>query len=153
MLCEEYEKQFSMKVDIKPVSELSYEEKIVDIQRVIPDVNLISREGLSDREIETIEKAKEKAARTNIDELVKQHMFTHLRLSKDYSIIFEPFETFSAYYRYVNKDHCSLITISNGFDHYIPDIDDKMLMMKVIGDTVSRQTKMDIKDLLNKWGN
>ena len=58
MLCEEYEKQFSMKVDIKPVSELSYEEKIVDIQRVIPDVNLISRESLSDREIETIEKAK-----------------------------------------------------------------------------------------------
>ena len=51
------------------------------------------------------------------------------------------------------KDHCSLITISNGFDHYIPNIDDKMLMMKVIGDTVSRQTKMDIKDLLNKWGN
>ena len=153
MLCEEYEKQFSMKVDIKPVSELSYEEKIVDIQRVIPDVNLISREGLSDREIETIEKTKEKAARTNIDELVKQHMFTHLRLSKDYSIIFEPFETFIAYYRYVNKDHCSLITISNGFDHYIPDIDDKMLTMEVIGDTVSRQTKMDIKDLLNKWGN
>ena len=55
---EEYEKQFNMKVDIKPVSELSYEEKIVDIQRVIPDVNLISREDLSDREIETIEKAK-----------------------------------------------------------------------------------------------
>lgn len=118
---------------------------------MIPNTDLISRDNLTAREIETIEKAKEKVAKTDISKLVKEHMFTHLRLSDDYSIIFEPFETFSSYYRYVDKDHCSLITICNGFDHYISDIGDKMLTMEVIGDAVSIKTKEDIKALLNTF--
>ena len=52
-------------------------------------------------------------------ETVSEYHLAHLIWSKDYSMIFEPFELYSEYYGAVDKKKCSIISISHGFEHYL----------------------------------
>lgn len=52
-------------------------------------------------------------------EQVKEYHLAHLIFSPEYSMIFEPFELYSEYYGAVNKERCSIISISKGFEHYL----------------------------------
>lgn len=85
-------------------------------------------------------------------ENVSEHMFSQLIFSDEYSIIFEPFELYSEYYGAVNKQTTSIVSISNGFDHYITGL----YLNHVVshGSFTSRftpQMKKDIWELFGIW--
>ncbi|MGN1344248.1 MAG: hypothetical protein ACI4U3_06690 [Traorella sp.] len=152
MLLEEYISQLENQQNIQPVEELTYQEIDMPIERVPVNIqDFTIPDDITGRERESILEAMNHPHEIDLEKLPKKHMFCHLILSKDYSMIFEPFETFSTYYRYVDKDKCSLITISNGFDHYLPNLGKQRITMELFGDTVSTETKKKIAELFTSW--
>ncbi|MDD2592339.1 MAG: hypothetical protein PHN21_06005, partial [Erysipelotrichaceae bacterium] len=105
------------------------------------------------RERETIERALDdyKTGKRKLDIATQpsEHLFCHLVLADEYSMIFEPFETFSSYYDHVDKEHCSLITISNGFDHYLLGLNKQRITFEMFADNVSKKTKEHIIQILH----
>lgn len=156
LLVQEYEKELSMEPVQHEIKELKYEEYDLPMQYELPDLSkYIVPENMSQRERETIEfaKKKDKFTQEQLDAQPKTTKMSHLILSPEFSLILEPFEMFSSYYDYINMDTCALITIANGFGHYIPSIDEKYLSFESVGDIVSRETKENICTLFRKWSN
>lgn len=153
-LFEEYCRQLDNQETQKPVDRFIYKQIDFPIGRQEVHIeNMEMPDDLSDRERETIERALKDSDhfKVNLDELPHSHRFSHLILSDEYSIIFEPFETFSSYYGWVEKDRCSLVTISNGFDHYIPGLEPQRITMELFSDTITRETKENMARLFASW--
>lgn len=156
LLTQEYLEQLGQEVERKPLTELEYVEYDLPMKYQIPDISkYIVPDDLSEREKETIEQAREHDHFTEED-LRKQPATTtlcHLSLSGGFSFVIEPFEMFSDYYEYINKERCALVTISNGFGHYVSTLENKYLSMEVFGDIVSDDTKREIGKLFEAWSN
>lgn len=156
LLTQEYLVQLKTEVEQKPLTEINYVEFDLPMKYQVPDISkYIVPDDLSPRERETISQAREHEKVTEED-LKKEPATTtlcHLRLSGGFSFIFEPFEMFSGYYDYINRERCALVTISNGFGHYVPTLGVKYLSMEVFGDIVSDETKEEIGKLFAAWSN
>lgn len=150
----EFIRQLDKQPAPKPVGSLSYREVEFPIGRARVQIeNLDLPDNLSERERETIERAMADRERME-QEMANQpgsHLLCHWIVAEDYSVIFEPFETFSSYYRFVEKERCSLITISNGFDHYISGLEPQRITMELFMDTVTRETKEKMAALFTSW--
>ena len=157
LLVKEYQRQLDAPCMTKAIDKFAYEETILPIKRGPVDLDIAIPANIVGRERETIETAindyKTGKRKLDIAQQPAEHLFCHLTLSNDYSIIFEPFETFSCYYDYVDKDHCSLVTISNGFDHYLLGLDKQRITFEMFSDNVTKETKKKIGQILNDWSN
>ncbi|MBQ7888315.1 MAG: hypothetical protein IJ356_00995 [Erysipelotrichaceae bacterium] len=80
-----------------------------------------------------------------------EHTLAHLIFSKEYSMIFEPFELYSEYYGAVDKRRCSVISISKGFDHYLTGLHLNRLTMHGTASGFSHKTKKRMWEILSRW--
>lgn len=154
LLEQEYCRQLEDQPAPKPVGSLAYREVVFPIGRAPVQLDgLEIPPDLDPRERETIEQAMKDADKMQAEIAAQpaSHLFSHWLVAPDYSVIFEPFETFSSYYRFVEKDRCSLVTISNGFDHYIAGLEPQRLTMELFMDTVTRETKEKMAQLFTSW--
>lgn len=151
LLTEEYERQLQNQNYKKAVDAFEYSELEFPIKHVVRTLdNIELPEVLNEEEIKVIERVRSGNLKRS-NEIFEKHIFGHWVLSSEYSIIFEPFELFSGFYDCVEKTKCSLITVSNGFDHYVTDIGPQRLTMQQLHDTVSDLTKRDMCSLFTKW--
>ncbi|MCD7863689.1 MAG: hypothetical protein LUG61_09360 [Lachnospiraceae bacterium] len=152
LLTEEYVSQLDSQPEPKPIDRMIYREELFGLDRAPVDLSTMEMpEDLSPRERETIEQAKSGAMHMDLGDQPMEHLFCHWIVSPEYSMIFEPFETFSSYYGFVDKEKCSLITISNGFDHYLAGLEPQRITMELFMDTVTRQTKERMAQLFADW--
>lgn len=153
LLVDEYERQLQHQNSKKAIDEWKYKEIEFPLKRVIRNLdNVLLPDELYPEEKEVVRRIKEgKQRNVNLAELTNSHMFAHLTLSKEYSIIFEPFELYSGFYDAIDKEHCSLITISNGFDHYVADLKPQRVCREVFDDTIADETKKEMYTLFHKW--
>lgn len=151
-LVQEYQEQLDSDAPAFPVEKLFYREKTLAIRRETPDLSEdLMPEHVSEREAETMQEALDRIPQMDVDRMAKEQMFCQLILSDRFSLLFEPFEMYSSYYDFVDKERCSLITVSNGFDHYITEIGPQWLSMEVYGDTVTDDMKREIGALFEQW--
>ena len=150
-LLQEYQRQLTLPLSLVALDGLAYEEIELTIGRTIrtPD-NVTLPKDMCEEELAILEKARV-GYKHEQEEVISSHLFSHLILSKTYSMIFEPFELYSGFYRSVNKAHCSLITISNGFDHYVTDLRPQRVARELFADTVADQTKEEMMALFHRW--
>lgn len=156
MLADEYRRQLQCSKKIEGTLEPVYTEYDLPMHYELPDIDsFILPDHLSQREFDMINEARESHRMTEDDLLLQPKTTTIgcLRLSDSFCLIFEPFEMFSSYYQYINREKCALVTISNGFGHYVAGLDEKYLSMEVFGDIVSKETKRDIAKLFQCWSN
>ncbi len=126
-LVAEYERQLAGQKELHPVDKFLYREKRIPVERGIPsdmgNAFIPSPERLSEQEKEVIRRyidpRPRPARKEEPMENPAEHILSQLILSDEYSIIFEPFELYSEFYGSVNKQTTSLVTVSNGFDHYL----------------------------------
>ncbi len=153
LLVQEYQRQLNLPTARLVIDKYSYKEMIVPIKRVKVDFDIEIPDYIVNRERETIERAlddyKTGKRKLDISSQPSEHLFCHLVLADEYSMIFEPFETFSSYYDHVDKEHCSLITISNGFDHYLLGLNKQRITFEMFADNVSKKTKEHIIQILH----
>ena len=84
-------------------------------------------------------------------ERVDEYHVSHLIFSKEYSIIFEPFELYSEYYGAVNKSRCSIATISNGFEHYLTGWYLRRLSIHGSLNGFSDRMRRQLWEILGRW--
>lgn len=84
-------------------------------------------------------------------ERVDEYHVSHLIFSKEYSIIFEPFELYSEYYGAVNKSRCSIATISNGFEHYLTGWYLRRLSIHGSLNGFSDRMRSQLWEILGRW--
>ncbi len=158
-LVKEYEYQLQRQHDLKEVDKFIYREKMIEIEKgdanSMGNVFIPEYKRLTEQEIETIEKLihPRKRLERKLEEMEKvdQHIVCQLILSDEYSIIFEPFELYSEYYGSVNKQTTSLVTISNGFDHYLTGLYLNHVTMHSITNGFGPKMKRDLWELFGKW--
>lgn len=152
LLTEEYVSLLDSQPSPKPIDGMIYREEIFHLDRAPVDLSSMEMpENLSPREKETIEQAMTDGMHIDLSSQPMEHLFCHWVISPEYSVIFEPFETFSSYYGFVDKEKCSLITISNGFDHYLAGLEPQRITMELFADTVTRETKERMARLFTDW--
>lgn len=154
MLLEEYVSQLEASPARNPVGEMRYREEEFAVGRGEPEVEgLEPPADASPAELAGIEAALSGAYTQPVDFALrpKSHLFAHWAIAPGYSVIFEPFETYSSYYGFVDKDRCTLATISNGFDHYLCDLNPAVLSRELFTDNVTRETKERLARLLASW--
>lgn len=154
ILAEEYIAQLEMQRELKktPINEVRYEEKRLQIKHEKKEYDHIQiPDSIKGRErtnlLETLEGLKNKQGDSEIHHV----LFSRLQFSNSYTIIFSPFEMVTEYYSYVNKATTSLVTISNGFEHYITEIECDYLSSEVLEDCIAKESKLQICELLKKW--
>lgn len=84
-------------------------------------------------------------------ENVSEYHVAHLIFSDDYSMIFEPFELYSEFYGAVDKKHCSVISISKGFEHYLTGWYMRRLSMHGSTSSFSDHMRKRLWEILNRW--
>ncbi len=84
-------------------------------------------------------------------ENVDEYHLAHVILSPEYSMIFEPFELYSEYYGAVNKQKCSIITVSKGFEHYLTGLYLRRLNMHGTINNFSDGMRKRLWEILQKW--
>ena len=84
-------------------------------------------------------------------EIVDHYRISHLIFSNDYSMIFEPFELYSEYYGAVDKSRCSIISIANGFEHYLMGLHINRLSLHGSLNKFSDGMKRKMWEILSKW--
>lgn len=151
ILANEFDKLLSDSGKKVPLSHLRYEEIELPIKRINRRVeNLEIPDDFEDEE-KTLIKSCLSEPPVDLEALQQKHIFSRLQFP-DYVMIFEPFELFSEYYHAVrDKETCTLVTISNGYDDYVTGIEDQPLSFEYLKDTVSDETKENIIALLEKW--
>ena len=141
----------------KPMS-FKYEEITIPNPLEPLDLNkLVLPESLNEDEIQCLNRfqSKDKDSRPHRTirtfERCSEHHLAHLIFSDEYSMIFEPFELYSEYYGAVDKQKCSIISISKGFDHYLTGLYLSRLSMHGSFSEFSPQTKKRMWEILNRW--
>lgn len=154
-LVEEYCWQLQHQDVLKPVDKFSYREQVMEVDRIKPVPVLPPFNRLTEQEKEILEhQINPTRPRQNKpeEEYVKTHVFSQVIFSEDYSIIFEPFELYSEYYGAVNKSTTSIVSISNGFDHYLTGLYlNHVVQHGTFSCDISDQMKRDIWELFGKW--
>jgi len=84
-------------------------------------------------------------------ENVQEYHFGHLILSADYSIIFEPFELYSEYYGAVDKQTCTIASISHGFEHYLTGLYLDRISMHGSFSEFSDEMRKQMWHILSVW--
>ncbi len=84
-------------------------------------------------------------------ENVSEYNFAHIILSPEYSLIFEPFETYSEYYGAVDKKHCSIITVSKGFEHYLTGLYLRRLSLNGSVNNFSDEMRKRVWEIFGRW--
>lgn len=153
-LIAEYKEQLAAQNEdsIKPIDKFSYTELTLPLEREPFDIDkVIVPEDLTEEEMKRISHYRETGGwPVPPEEILSEHMLCHLTFSDDYSMIFEPFELYSEYYGAVSKDRCSLITISNGFDHYLTGL--YMERVAVGFDSeISTKTRRRLWNIFGRW--
>ncbi len=159
-LIEEYERQLNDQDRRYPVDKFIYREKRLPNETGDPidmgNCYIPPFERLTDQEKQIIERhlVNKKRPQRELEpmEKVNDHMFSQLILNENYSIIFEPFELYSEYYGSVNKQTTSLVSISNGFDHYLTGLYlNHVVMHGSFNSPFGTQMKKDMWELFGKW--
>ena len=160
-LVAEFERQLNSQKDLRPVDKFIYREKVLpnNLANPIDSGNsyVPPFERLTEQEKEILERKLHPRAHFPQRELepmekVTEHMFSQLILNEEYSIIFEPFELYSEYYGSVNKQTTSIVSISNGFDHYITGLYlNHIVMHGSFNSNFTSQMKKDMWELFGKW--
>ena len=111
------------------------------------------RSDLSEREKETIrlgqiERAKLESSNNMIfGKLIEEAMIVALDTGS-VKIIFFPNEIFSHYMNYIDLDKEILISYSNGYGPYVLPIDFEYITYEMFTDTLTRETKENIIEIL-----
>ena len=122
-----------------------HEFRPIDLSRI--------RSDLSEREMETIrlgqiERAKlEKTANMIFGKLIEEALIVSLDLGS-VKIIFFPNEIFSHYMSYIDLDKEMLVSYSNGYGPYVLPIDFEYITYEMFTDTLTRETKEKIIEIL-----
>ncbi len=163
LLCEEYDRQLASQKELKPVDKFCYREKVLPLevgdsrsqgQLIIPNKDRITEQELQTLDMIYHPKFNRPARELEPMEKVETIIISQLILNEDYSIIFEPFELYSEYYGAVNKQTTSLISISNGFQHYLTGLYLNHLVQHgngFSGTNFGNQMKRDLWELFGKW--
>lgn len=127
------------------------EEKWIEVDREKFDPSLHEfPKDLTEREKETLDHALHSKKEVDLLALPKSLMFQRL-VFDNYQLIFAPFELFSEYIEYTNKENTSLVNCGNDRDGYLSGFKKQRLTMELIGQTVGREGKTRIKALLEQW--
>ena len=141
--------------EVNPFEQIGYACTTLPLQHEFHPIDLSNiPSDLTPRELETIHigaKVREELA-TKLETLTKQVLISKLELGP-YKIVFCPNEAFSSYIDCIDTSKCSLVAYSNGYSPYITGIDDKFITYEKFTDTVTRQTKLELMDILRKYGN
>ncbi len=152
----EFDRQLkSQKQEDNKTVELSYEEIVIPNLREQFDASKIDMPEHPNEDdikvMESINKPRKFKRELRDFEFCNEHHLAHLIFSKDYSMIFEPFELYSEYYGAVDKSKCSVISISKGFDHYLTGLYLNHLSMHGSLNDFSIKTKKRMWEILNRW--
>ena len=159
-LIAEYERQLADQDKKTAVDKFIYREKLIPNETGLPaDMGngfIPPFERLTDQEKQIIQRKLEnrRFPQRKLEPMEHNdyHMFSQLILNDDYSIIFEPFELYSEFYGAVNKQTTSLISISNGFGHYITGLYlNHVVMHGTFNSPFGPQLKKDMWELFGKW--
>ncbi|MBO4358368.1 MAG: hypothetical protein J5796_01045, partial [Erysipelotrichaceae bacterium] len=144
---------FDTEADRIPLK-LEYREVPVEYDHEFTPIDLSKiRADLSEREIETIRIGQEVRAeleRTSnllFGKLIKEAVIVSLDLGS-VKIIFFPNEIFSHYMNYIDLDREMLVSYSNGYGPYVLPIDFEYITYEMFTDTLTRETKEKIIDIL-----
>lgn len=156
LLKQEFNRQLKLqkKEENKPF-DLKYEEVVIpnllepfDIQKLdLPEELNEDEKKFMDR----LEKGMRPHREVRDFEICTEHTLAHLIFSKEYSMIFEPYELYSEYYGAVDKSKCSVISISKGFDHYLTGLYLNRLSMHGSASEFSHLTKKRMWEILGRW--
>jgi hypothetical protein len=84
-------------------------------------------------------------------EQVTEYHLARLAFSPDYAIVFEPFELYSEYYGAVNKQKCSIATVSHGFEHYLTGLYFDRVSMHGSFSDFSDEMRRTMGSFLRRW--
>ncbi|MGN1343219.1 MAG: hypothetical protein ACI4U3_01475 [Traorella sp.] len=153
-LVEEVEKlmlQDTLKQDFKSIS---YEYEVLPLSHEFNPIDLSKMpQNLTERELETIQvgiQVRENLSH-ELETLTKQVMISKLELGP-YKIVFCPNEAFSSYIDCIDTTKCSLAAYSNGYSPYITGIEDNFITYEKFTDTVTKESKIELMNLLKKFG-
>lgn len=107
-------------------------------------------ENLTPRERETLDEAMNK--KHDMNALPQKVFFQKLTLG-DHTFIFSPFELFSEYITYTDKEHCTIANCCNDHDSYLSGIKPQRMTFEIIGESIPVNSKENIIELLECWGN
>lgn len=157
----EYQRQLCSQKELKTVNKFIYREKIIPLEQGIPadmgNIIIPEKERMTEQEKNVLSRylnSNSKRSKRELEpmEIINTQMISQLILSDEYSLIFEPFELYSEYYGAVNKQTTSLISLSNGFNHYLTGLYlNHLVLHGGIDNIFGRQMKKDIWELLGKW--
>lgn len=150
VLVDKYEELLRGPHKPKLIDAPAFHESVFSIQHIrrTPE-NITLPENPTKEELGVLEHFSKRKKKTGLDaQLPPSCQVAHLILSEDYSVIFEPFELYSEFYHAVDKEHCSLVTVSNGFGHYVCDLRPQHIAHEVFDDTWTDSTKRRFVELL-----
>ncbi|MGI6582190.1 MAG: hypothetical protein ACOX1M_07700 [Erysipelotrichaceae bacterium] len=160
-LIAEYQSQLSNQKELQEVNRFVYREKSFPLEQGNPfdmgNIIIPKKEKMTEQERKILfnyidDSQKEPSRELEPMEKTNTYMISQLILSDKYSIIFAPFELYSEYYGSVNKQTTSLISISNGFNHYLTGLYlNHLVLHGGINSRFGRQMKKDIWELFGKW--
>lgn len=150
-LADKYQQFLETPVKLIPLKYICYEETIFPVKREVRDYrNLSIPETLNEQEKRLLRQCQQEPL-INIYELADHHWFSRL-IFPGFVMIFEPFELFSEYYDAIkDKQHCTLITVSNGYDDYVTGTKAQPISFELLKDTLTNDTKTALKQLLYVW--
>lgn len=152
---EEVESQLASQKNFQPLNSYQVEECWLKMKREFFDISTVEiPENLTPREKETIDQAMKNKNKVTqgikLEDLPEKLMFQRLRLGA-HQFIFTPFELFSEYIDYTNKENTSLVNCGNDRDGYLSGLGKQRLTFELFGQTIALSSKLDIKALLEKW--
>ena len=163
-LVAEYERQLAHQSERFPVDKFIYREKTIPNETGNPidmgNAYIPPSERLTPQEKQTLTRSfklnpdgrPHMARELEPMEHNDVQMFSQLILNENYSIIFEPFELYSEFYGSVNKQTTSIVSVSNGFDHYITGLYlNHVVMHGSFNSPFGTQMKKDMWELFGKW--
>lgn len=155
LLTKEYERQLDAQKeeDIREVEHLIYREKTMPIYRRPFDIDKLELpDDATEEEINMVNRYRETGGwPLPEDEILSEYLISQLIFSKEYSVIFEPFELYSEYYGAVEKDACTIATVSNGYDHYLTGLYMDRIGMGYNSDFADK-TRRQLWQTLKLWG-
>ncbi|MBQ9036640.1 MAG: hypothetical protein IJ115_04235 [Erysipelotrichaceae bacterium] len=141
-------------VEKKPLK-LDYAEEMIKCEHEFNEINFDEiPDYATPRELETIGYGKIVRARLKDqpEKWTKQVLISKISLGP-VTLVFSPNELFSKYLTYVDLSKALVVCYSNGYSPYVTPIDEKLLTYETFTDTLTKETKQKIIDVIKKFGN
>lgn len=133
---------------------LHFESRIIPLKHEFEPIDMGTLpDDLSERELETIGfgQIMRQRLKDNPQNLKKEIMLSCVDFGSS-RILFMPNEMFSWWRTQVDDSFCALGCYSNGYAPYMCGPDQHLLTYETFTDTVTRECKLNIVQLLNQWG-